>query len=221
MKDKIDTPVFIVFLIGAFVFSCMTFVLGIWVSDSSHKIDQQLSSVKVVDDYSDELTADDMFKEENKIDKNVKKDNLEESPAISDETDSFENKSVTKDENVIESKKEVEKKPSLKVDKAATKIQPKKEKAEIKKTSTNKNEKEKVVPKKQYYVQIIATSNKEVALKEKIKFERKGYNVFLVNPKKGDLEIYKVRIGTFSTKEQANKIAAKISKEYKIKPWVL
>ena len=60
MKDKIETPVFIVFLVGAFVFSCITFVLGIWVCDSSHKTSNRLSTVKVVDNYSEDITADDL-----------------------------------------------------------------------------------------------------------------------------------------------------------------
>jgi len=230
MKDKIDSPVFIVFLVGAFVFACITFVLGIWFCDSSHKIDKQFSNIKVVDDYSDEITADDLnvfndneLEKSNEFDINEtnKVGTLEKSD---NSNKSNEKKTVVKDiknNNVVKERK----KTNLTKKKTTKQTEKVKVKKSTKKVTTKKPTKKKTTKrqtiKKQYYVQIIATSKKEVANKEKRKLERKGYNVFLITDTKGKSTIYKVRIGTFNTKAQANKIAAKISKEYKIKPWVL
>ncbi len=226
MKDKIETPVFIVFLVGAFVFSCITFVLGIWVCDSSHKTSNRLSTVKVVDNYSEDITADDLNILDDKETDNF--DNTKSKPTFQNDSVVQENKNVNSNlENEDKKVNKVEKKEnSLNKTKPTTasnskkktiKKNSKKQLVKPKKQSVNK----KKVKGKQYYVQIIATSKKSVALNEKKKYERKGYNVFLVKSQKGNTTIYKVRIGTFKTKAQANKIAKKISKEYKITPWVL
>lgn len=226
MKDKIDTPVFIVFLIGAFVFSCITFVLGIWVCDSSHKIDKQLTDVKVMDNYSeDNITADDLFKDEfsntNKDETKIDDTNEILSEQNKNKKNTITQSDLIKKNNEIKKNKDKPNINNIKKSESKAKSANTSKKNITKKTNKKKNEKPKTISKKQFYIQIIATSKKSVAEKEKIRFERKGYNVFLVKDKVKGKNIYKVRIGTFKTKEQAKKIASKIAKEFNIKPWVI
>jgi cell division protein FtsN len=230
MKDKIETPVFIVFLVGAFVFSCITFVLGIWVCDSSHQTSKELSTVKVVDNYSDEITADDLNILDDKGTNNfniesVEKKTQADSKVENTLADNSKISNILKNNNKISNKKNVKKTGFVKKlqSKPSVGEKPVAKKKSVKKINkaSQKTDKKTTEKKRQYYVQIIATSQKSVALKEKKKLERKGYNVFLIKAKKGNKTIYKVRIGTFNTRLQANKIAKKIKKEYKITPWIL
>ena len=66
-----------------------------------------------------------------------------------------------------------------------------------------------------------ATPLKGSAEKLKQKFERKGYNVYLLETRERGRTLYKVRIGVFSTRDQAAKVAEKIRREDKIKPWIV
>ena len=48
----------------------------------------------------------------------------------------------------------------------------------------------------------------------------KGYAAYVQTPSNGTPSVYRVRIGTFKTKREAETIAAKLQKEEQVKPWV-
>jgi septal ring-binding cell division protein DamX len=52
------------------------------------------------------------------------------------------------------------------------------------------------------------------------RFSSKGYTAYVEVPPNGTGTVFRVRIGTFKTKHEAETIAAKLQKEEQIKPWV-
>ena len=52
------------------------------------------------------------------------------------------------------------------------------------------------------------------------RFSSKGYSAYVEVPPNGTGTVFRVRIGTFKTKREAETIAAKLQKEEQIKPWV-
>jgi cell division septation protein DedD len=48
----------------------------------------------------------------------------------------------------------------------------------------------------------------------------KGYDAFVVTPTSGNPAVYRVRVGTFGTKREADAVGAKLKKEEKVDPWV-
>ena len=52
------------------------------------------------------------------------------------------------------------------------------------------------------------------------RFSSKGYVVYVEQFLNGIGTVFRVRIGTFRTKREAETIAAKLQKEEQIKPWV-
>ena len=71
-----------------------------------------------------------------------------------------------------------------------------------------------------FYVQVLSTSSKAEASRWKDRLAGKKYkaSVSSVESKKGKL--FRVRVGPYSDKEQAKKVAAKISSEDKRQAWV-
>ena len=47
----------------------------------------------------------------------------------------------------------------------------------------------------------------------------KGYQAYVVAPAKG-VSVYRVRVGKFSTRQEAQAAAARLQKEEQFKPWV-
>ena len=49
----------------------------------------------------------------------------------------------------------------------------------------------------------------------------KGYPAYVVAPAKGAPEVYRVRIGKFKERREADTVAARLQKEEQFKPWVV
>ena len=48
----------------------------------------------------------------------------------------------------------------------------------------------------------------------------KGYGAYVLTPPDGRPNVYRVRIGTFKTRREAEAIASKLQKEEQFKPWI-
>ena len=71
-----------------------------------------------------------------------------------------------------------------------------------------------------YAVQVAAVNAKNDADAIAKRFSSKGYSAYVEVPPNGTGTVFRVRIGTFKTKREAETIAAKLQKEEQIKPWV-
>jgi cell division septation protein DedD len=49
----------------------------------------------------------------------------------------------------------------------------------------------------------------------------KGYPAYIVTPQKGDAQIYRVRVGKFKERREADTVAARLQKEEQFKPWIV
>ena len=48
----------------------------------------------------------------------------------------------------------------------------------------------------------------------------KGYSAYVLPPASGTPSVYRVRVGKFPTRREAESIAAKLQKEEQFKPWI-
>ena len=48
----------------------------------------------------------------------------------------------------------------------------------------------------------------------------KGYAAYVISPPNGTPAVYRVRVGKFTTRREAETVAAKLQKEEQFKPWV-
>jgi DedD protein len=71
-----------------------------------------------------------------------------------------------------------------------------------------------------YAVQVAAVNARNDADAIAKRFNSKGYSAYVEVPPNGTGTVFRVRIGTFKTKREAETIAAKLQKEEQIKPWV-
>ncbi len=71
-----------------------------------------------------------------------------------------------------------------------------------------------------YAVQIAALNIRSEADAIAKRFASKGYAAYVMSPALGSPQIYRVRIGTFGSRREAESIAAKLEKEEQLKPWV-
>jgi len=71
-----------------------------------------------------------------------------------------------------------------------------------------------------YAVQVAAVNGRPDADAIARRFSSKGYAAYVEQPPNGTSTVFRVRIGTFKTKREAETIAAKLQKEEQIKPWV-
>jgi cell division septation protein DedD len=71
-----------------------------------------------------------------------------------------------------------------------------------------------------YAVQVAAVNGRPDADAIAKRFSSKGYAAYVEQPPNGTGTVFRVRIGTFRTKREAETIAAKLQKEEQIKPWV-
>jgi cell division septation protein DedD len=76
------------------------------------------------------------------------------------------------------------------------------------------------IPTDGYAVQVAAVNAKNDADVIAKRFSSKGYSAYVEVPPNGTGTVFRVRIGTFKTKREAETIAAKLQKEEQIKPWV-
>jgi cell division septation protein DedD len=71
-----------------------------------------------------------------------------------------------------------------------------------------------------YAVQVAAVNVRTDADAIAKRFSSKGYAAYVEVPPNGTGTVFRVRIGTFRTKHEAETIAARLQKEEQIKPWV-
>jgi cell division septation protein DedD len=71
-----------------------------------------------------------------------------------------------------------------------------------------------------YAVQVAAVNVRTDADAIAKRFSSKGYTAYVEVPPNGTGTVFRVRIGTFKTKREAETIAARLQKEEQIKPWV-
>ncbi len=71
-----------------------------------------------------------------------------------------------------------------------------------------------------YAVQIAAVNERGEADAMAKRLSSKGYSAYVLAPASGTPSMYRVRIGKFPTKREADTMAAKLQKEEQFKPWV-
>jgi len=71
-----------------------------------------------------------------------------------------------------------------------------------------------------YAVQIAALNVRSDAEAIARRLSNKGYAAYVVAPPDGTPAVYRVRVGKFPTKREAETVAAKLQKEEQFKPWV-
>jgi DedD protein len=69
-------------------------------------------------------------------------------------------------------------------------------------------------------VQIAALNVRSEADAMAKRLSSKGYAAFVLPPATGTPAVYRVRIGPFNTKREADSVAVKLQKEEQFKPWV-
>jgi septal ring-binding cell division protein DamX len=71
-----------------------------------------------------------------------------------------------------------------------------------------------------YAVQIAALNVRSEADAMAKRLASKGYAAYVLTPANGTPAVYRVRIGTFKTRREAETMAAKLQKEEQFKPWI-
>jgi DedD protein len=71
-----------------------------------------------------------------------------------------------------------------------------------------------------YAVQIAALNVRDEAEAIAKRLSSKGYTAYVLAPASGSPSIYRVRIGKFPSRREAESIAAKLKKEEQLNPWV-
>jgi cell division protein FtsN len=71
-----------------------------------------------------------------------------------------------------------------------------------------------------YTVQVMATSSKSKAEQQLSTLQANGYTAFMKEERAGDTSVFKVRVGRFSDKDSAKKIATKLKQELRLESWV-
>ncbi len=71
-----------------------------------------------------------------------------------------------------------------------------------------------------YAVQIAALNVRSEAEAIAKRLNSKGYAAYVLSPATGTPSVYRVRVGKFTTRREAESVAAKLQKEEQFKPWV-
>jgi cell division septation protein DedD len=69
-------------------------------------------------------------------------------------------------------------------------------------------------------VQIAALNVRSEAEAIAKRLTSKGYAAYVLSPPAGTPTVYRVRIGKFNTRREAESVATKLQKEEQFKPWV-
>jgi cell division septation protein DedD len=75
-------------------------------------------------------------------------------------------------------------------------------------------------PAADWAVQVAALNARSEAEAVAKRLAAKGYATYVVTPGGTTTTVYRVRIGPFKTRRDADMVAAKLQKEEQIKPWV-
>jgi cell division septation protein DedD len=72
-----------------------------------------------------------------------------------------------------------------------------------------------------WVVQIVALRDRSMAGSIVERLSGKGYPAFVVNPSAGTpAPVFKVQVGRYADREQAEQVARRLEKEEQFKPWV-
>jgi cell division septation protein DedD len=71
-----------------------------------------------------------------------------------------------------------------------------------------------------YVVQVAAVRQKSEAEAIRSRLTRKGYQAFVATAGTNGAPTYRVRVGKFSSKREADTVAAKLERDEQFKPWV-
>jgi len=71
-----------------------------------------------------------------------------------------------------------------------------------------------------WVVQLAALNDRGEAEEIARRLVSKGYGAFVVAPASGNPTVYRVRVGTFKTKSEADMVGAKLKKEERFDPWI-
>jgi DedD protein len=71
-----------------------------------------------------------------------------------------------------------------------------------------------------FAVQIAALNVRSEAEAIAKRLSSKGYSAYVMSPANGTPSVYRVRVGKFPTRREAESVAAKLQKEEQFKPWV-
>lgn len=71
-----------------------------------------------------------------------------------------------------------------------------------------------------WVVQLAALNDRGEAEAIARRLVSKGYEAFVVSPPSGNPSVFRVRVGTFPTRREADTIGAKLKKEEQFEPWV-
>ena len=71
-----------------------------------------------------------------------------------------------------------------------------------------------------WVVQVAALNDRGEADEIARRLVSKGYGAFVVAPASGNPAVYRVRVGTFKTKSEADMVGAKLKKEERFDPWI-
>jgi len=205
MKERFEIPVYTWFLVGALLFSVFTFLLGIWVCAHAPRDDQSMRSpVPVIRETGESVSS---VESEDIYDTDVTEmpdpmAEQQESAGMTPEVQPPRKPEPARSDTPQVRDQQETAKP--------VKAEPKPATAAPADTGA-----------KTFYIQLTATPVEKSAQELKQRFERKGYNVYLVEATQNGQKLYKVRIGVFNSRQQASTIAEKIRKEDKIKPWIV
>jgi cell division septation protein DedD len=72
-----------------------------------------------------------------------------------------------------------------------------------------------------FAVQIAAMSERTEAENIVQKLAGKGYSAYVLMPQAGGAGVYRVRVGKFKTRREAETIASRLEKEEQFKPWII
>lgn len=229
MQEKINSKTYLLIFAVSFIGFIMAFFLGLWVGGKSspkHSVNSDVVSVSEEEfsqDYEEVEKNRDFgnnFETKNSKTNSFSSQKTEKSNTVEKNSAKSDAKKIDKKNNKKSSKKSVGvKKNSAKKENSQAKGKEKK-KAVVKKTNNQK-----VTRKKdgeiRYMLQIGAFNKLSEAKRLKLKFEKKGYSVFIVKESRNKTNLYKVRIGTFYSKRIALKVKKKIAREDKIKAWLV
>lgn len=72
-----------------------------------------------------------------------------------------------------------------------------------------------------FAVQVAALGSRSDAAALAQRLSGKGYDAYLVAPAAGGAAVYRVRVGPFKNRQEADVVARRLEKEEKFKPWVI
>jgi cell division septation protein DedD len=71
-----------------------------------------------------------------------------------------------------------------------------------------------------WVVQLVALKDRGAASAVVQKLTAKGYPAFVVSPAPGAPSIYRVQVGRYNDRREAEQIARRLEKEEQFKPWI-